>query len=87
MKQVIYNKCNKQCMCSECELYDSNVDIQVTDDTKPFSIKEMVLDGYKCRLTGTYSLVPNLKDTVYVDDLITGELAKEIIRIENKYGV
>ena len=86
MLQTVFNKCDKVCGCSECEMHEANVDIVFRDDTNPFNVDVMTVKGYKCNRYGQYNTNFGFKgQPVLIDDVIVGDLAKKHIEIERKY--
>lgn len=86
MLQTVFNKCDKVCGCSECEMHEAQVDIVFVDDTNPFNTKEMTVKGYKCNKYGHYNTNFGIQgQPVFTDDVVFGDLAKKHIEIENKY--
>ncbi len=80
--QTTYCKCNRNCLCSECE--DRVADYPITFRGEFMEVTRH--KGYKCSRYHVYSTCATLKDVpVLIDDVVTGELAEENIRITLKY--
>lgn len=86
MQQVVFNKCNKALGCSECEMHERDVDIVFRDDTNPFNVDEMTVKGYKCNKYCHFNTNFGIQgQSVLIDDVVVGDLAKKLIAIERKY--